>query len=67
MAKVSVSLAKGENTMDELRRVEDGGFRTHDDPRQRKRQAPMEVLVLGVSRTGTMCEAPLLLEAPSSS
>ena len=39
---------------DEIRRIEDGE-RTFVDPRERKRTVPMEVLVLGMPRTGTLC------------
>ena len=55
MPNVSLSLAKGEGVMAEIRRIEDDGLRTHDDPRERTRRAPLEVLVIGVSRTGTIC------------
>ena len=42
---------------EEIRRIENGE-RTFDDPRERKRTVPLEVLVLGMPRTGTLCTHP---------
>ena len=30
---------------------------TYEDPRRRTRTKPMEILVIGMMRTGTMCES----------